>query len=476
MHVRIFLISAAVAFWGSSPSIAQDSQSPDAESRPPYVDKQGEEIFGADYFPTDPVDLGEPLQIGSPNAGFRRPATTPSAPNLGQPTSENEAFSVSQSVPLRRAIRKSRNLPRFKFKAPLTMDDPTAGTLAEATPNPASISEMTAHFVYVAQGAGAILEFPCGVAVIDTGGEFGPGAAKGGELFVNYLNAFFAARPQLNRTINVLFTSHPHMDHLAGLSLIFPQAGPAFKVLNIVDNGQTGDKGALARQTRARDSAKSAGAGYVGVRLQDQISATGSTNKVIDPFNCPAIDPIITAFWGSRNEAVTGSATARVHKYGGNPNNHSVVLRVDFGKASFLFTGDLEEDAIADMLKEYGENPGVFDVGVYHVGHHGADNGTTDPLLHAMTPQLAIISMGDKSREKPSTAWDHGHPRKSTLRRMQTLPDIVSGTRTAATFWGARAEETPFEPVRITKAIYGTGWEGTIKVKARSDGTYQIVP
>ena len=37
-----------------------------------------------------------------------------------------------------------------------------------------------------------------------------------------------------------------------------------------------------------------------------------------------------------------------------NRNNHSIVVRVDFGDASFLFTGDLEEAGIETLLDYYG--------------------------------------------------------------------------------------------------------------------------
>jgi beta-lactamase superfamily II metal-dependent hydrolase len=34
-----------------------------------------------------------------------------------------------------------------------------------------------------------------------------------------------------------------------------------------------------------------------------------------------------------------------------NVNNHSIALRIDFGKASLLLTGDMEEVAISDFLE-----------------------------------------------------------------------------------------------------------------------------
>lgn len=57
-------------------------------------------------------------------------------------------------------------------------------------------------------------------------------------------------------------------------------------------------------------------------------------------------------------------------------NNTSIVLRVDFGETSFLFTGDMERDAEADLLSD------GCDVSctVLKVGHHGSSTSTSYPL------------------------------------------------------------------------------------------------
>lgn len=107
--------------------------------------------------------------------------------------------------------------------------------------------------------------------------------------------------------------------------------------------------------------------------------------------------------------------------------------------------------------------------------HHGAENGRSEDLLRAMSPKLAVISMGDRSSQKPSTAYDHGHPRLATIRDTPDAPDRVSMTRTPIKFWGAEGQEQPFKPVTIKRATYGTGWEGTLVVKAKANGQYTIV-
>ena len=450
-----------------------------SQANPPrYVDKQGEEIFGPDYLPQAPSDPGVPLQVGQPSSGFQgAPDTMLQSDVAGTGTaamSVTELQAARPNIPMRTSIRKRLKLPRFKAANFESLNNVTGLIAADAQPV-AAIQSMKVHFVDVGQGAAAILEFPCGIAVVDTGGEQASGARDGGKKFVAYLNLFFAARPALNRTIDVLFTSHPHADHQKGLSedMAFGSAATGFKIRNIVDNGQSGTSDSLGNQSDARERARVAGARYSAVQLHNIFSATGATNNVIDPFKCAAIDPVVTAFWGSQNEAVAGPAVGLRHVYN-TANNHSVVIRIDFGKASMLFTGDLQGDAARDMLAEYKDNPKVFDVDIYQAGHHGADNGTIAGMLKAMSPKIAVISMGDKSSTASKTAFDYGHPRLSTLTLLQKPGTGVSEARAPKTFWGFAGQDMLPTPVKITKAVYGTGWEGTIVMTARSDGSYSV--
>ena len=163
---------------------------------------------------------------------------------------------------------------------------------------------MTVHYVFVGQGDGAIIEFPCGVALIDTGGEFGGGTRlNGGQLFVDYLTEFFADRPDLDNTIDLVITTHPHADHLNGLPLLVDEGGELlFTVNNVVDNGQTAESGSMGKQTAFRWLVDANGGQYSAVEMARQVAATGATNDVIDPFECEDVDPVITVFWGGLNE------------------------------------------------------------------------------------------------------------------------------------------------------------------------------
>ena len=87
-------------------------------------------------------------------------------------------------------------------------------------------------------------------------------------------------------------------------------------------------------------------------------------------------------------------------------NNTSIVLRVDFGETSFLFTGDMERDAEADLLSD------GCDVSctVLKVGHHGSSTSTSYPFLRAAMPEYAVISVGEDN--------SYGHPHEETLSRL----------------------------------------------------------
>jgi competence protein ComEC len=89
-------------------------------------------------------------------------------------------------------------------------------------------------------------------------------------------------------------------------------------------------------------------------------------------------------------------------------NNACVVLKVSYGASDFLLTGDMEEDAISDILKKYGDS---INCEVLKVGHHGSRTSTTDELLEAVQPKIAIIPCG-----KDNT---YGHPHKETLQLLQ---------------------------------------------------------
>lgn len=97
-------------------------------------------------------------------------------------------------------------------------------------------------------------------------------------------------------------------------------------------------------------------------------------------------------------------------------NDKSIILRIDYGSTSFLFTGDAEWAAESAAI-ESGAN---LSVTVMKVGHHGSDTSTSEPFLAAVAPQYAVISVGENN--------DYGHPAELTLNRLKAAGVMVYRT------------------------------------------------
>lgn len=97
-------------------------------------------------------------------------------------------------------------------------------------------------------------------------------------------------------------------------------------------------------------------------------------------------------------------------------NNTSIVLRVDYGSTSFLFTGDAEAQAERDILEA------GYDVSatVLKVGHHGSETSTCYQWLRAVAPAYAVISVGAGN--------SYGHPHEEPLSRLRDADVAVYRT------------------------------------------------
>ncbi len=339
-----------------------------------------------------------------------------------------------------------------------------AGISATAAPAAAEGPVMRAHFIDVGQSDATLLEFPCGLMLIDAGGEVNLDF-DGRAALLGYLERFFAANPDREPVLDLLALTHPHIDHTAVLRDVVRVYRPknvlhddfAFRA-----SGNRAQRG-LQRYTETFEEVS-----VHKVHLSDIPAEDGQTGPVIDPIRCAGTDPVIRVLWG-RVEENPGWDEFE------DANNHSLVLRIDYGKASFLFTGDLETEAIESLL-ERTEGTGLLDVDVYQVGHHASRNGTTPELVEAMSPQLAVSSNGPPCREGMDwngghwTAWGYGHPNKGVV---ETLAEGVAMSRPETTVEVGKRRHT-FETIELDKAVYSTGWDGTVIVTATAGGELSV--
>ncbi len=120
---------------------------------------------------------------------------------------------------------------------------------------------------------------------------------------------------------------------------------------------------------------------------------------------------------------------------GAPPNDQSVVLHLRFGDFDALLTGDVSstvEDGLPGLL-----GPDVK-VEVLKVAHHGSRSSTSSAFLDHLDPDAALISVGRRNR--------FGHPTPDVLRRL----------------------------LRRAIPIHRTDRSGSLRVRARSDGSFRI--
>lgn len=351
---------------------------------------------------------------------------------------------------------------------PPVISDDLLGALQNVAPLARDAAAMNIHEIDVGQGAAILLEFPCGTVLIDTGGEDNPTFA-GIERLVTYLEAFFTGRPDLGERLDLLLLTHPHKDHTFGACKVIER----FKPKHLVDNGTPGKFPGKPGQECLQEAGEN-GTPYQGIALDD-VDTGGLTNGIIDPLNCDNVDPEIRILFGNVSPSLGWGTTA--FKEG---NNHSVVVRVTLAQFSMLVTGDLEERGIKELL-ERSEASGVLEADVYQVGHHGSKNGTTDDLLLAITPAIALIGMGDDVREGEFSALHHGHPNKVAI-DLLLAPAAQLSPRTPVTKqialkgqFGTTGPPSEWTTMTIDRAIYGTGWDGSIIVHAEADGSAPVV-
>lgn len=93
-------------------------------------------------------------------------------------------------------------------------------------------------------------------------------------------------------------------------------------------------------------------------------------------------------------------------------NSESIGIILTYGETSFLFTGDAESEAEADILK----NGIDIQADVYKAGHHGSRTSSSEELLAVVKPKAVVISCGEDN--------SYGHPHAEILNycRINNIP------------------------------------------------------
>ena len=224
---------------------------------------------------------------------------------------------------------------------------------------PAEGGSFQVHFIDVGQADAALVICDGHYMLIDGGN------AEDSDLVYSYLERHGA------KNLDYMVASHAHEDHIGGLSGALNYAK--------VDN-------ALCPVTE-----------YSSKVFQDMVKYLGQQGKTL---TVPA--PGDKFELGSARVEILGP----VQEYD-DTNDTSIVLRIDYGETSFLFTGDMETGAEKDLL-ESGANVRAT---VLKAGHHGSDTSSGYQFLREVSPQYTVISVGEGNK--------YGHPSNEVLSRFR---------------------------------------------------------
>lgn len=216
---------------------------------------------------------------------------------------------------------------------------------------------LNVYFIDVGQADSILLENKGHYMLIDAGNN------EDGPKLVNYFNE------QDIKEFDYVVGTHAHEDHIGGMDDIIKN----FKINNFY--------------------------------MPDAITTTKTFEDVLDALeetNVIFQTPKVNQTFNLQDTTITTLSVTADEK---NLNDTSIVLKVKYGTNTFLFMGDastkieknlLNKDIKSDVLK---------------VGHHGSRYSTSLEFLKKVSPEYAVISVGENNTYK--------HPHEEILKRLE---------------------------------------------------------
>ena len=219
--------------------------------------------------------------------------------------------------------------------------------------------ELAVHYIDVGQGDSALIQYDGKNALVDSGD------VSATDEIISYLNSHSVSK------IDLLIVSHPDSDHIGAMS-------------KVVDNFDIGE---IYMPPLSDDLVPTTNV-YTNLLLS--ISRKGLKITLAEAGDTIPFGDLVLRCVAPQGEFAS-------------TNNSSIAFKLEYGETSFLFTGDMEKESErSTMQKKYDVSADVL-----KVAHHGSKSSTTEDFLEAVSPRIAVISVGEDNKYK--------HPSESVL-------------------------------------------------------------
>jgi len=223
------------------------------------------------------------------------------------------------------------------------------------------------YFLDIGQGDSQLVILPAGggqagsIKVLIDGGPTDAVLANLSEIF-----------SPIDRRIDVVVTTHPQLDHFAGLVDVLN----TYDVGVVVGNGRKGEIEPYREFHAALINHK---VPYVQLEEGDGIRIGDARFDILAP---------------NKQEVLSGEL-----------NDTCIVALLTTPQFKALYTGDIGANIEERLVKDYN-----LDVDVLKVGHHGSRFSSSEAFLKELSPDIAVIEVGSKNT--------YGHPTKQALERL----------------------------------------------------------
>ncbi len=225
----------------------------------------------------------------------------------------------------------------------------------------------------VGQGDAILVELPNGKNILIDAGT----RSNKGVMGDNRVSSFLSSKGI--SIIDAFIISHPHADHMGGALQVVNHS----EIKTIYESNAQSKSQLVAEFERFTDS----------LRIKKDILYSGEQIQLDENVRLYVLHPFTFSDSG-----------------GGNINNHSVVMKLVYGKTSLLLCGDAEEPVENNLVESYGD---FLHSNIIKAGHHGSNTSSSLEFLNAVDPDIALISAGKKNKFR--------HPSPVVLERYQSL-------------------------------------------------------